>query len=505
MSGEPRGEASAKPAFRRKVAAGVGWTFVSAVSVRLMQFAVTIALARLLAPAQFGLFALAMMVITAVTLFRDLGLGQALIYHKTDVRRDAETTFVIASAFGLAAWAAVYAASPLVAALFGNNALIWPLRLMSFSVVISSLATVPSVLLEKELEFRKRAMPEFAMGLSYATVSILFAVAGMGVWSLVAGHIASTAASAAVAWRVSGWKPSVSFHRESARRILAYGRPLMAASLFFFVFFYIDNAAIGKWLGVTILGYYSLAFTICNIPATNITHVVNRVMYPAYSKLNEDVSAVKEAYMRTVKSVALLSFPIGIWVCLAAGDFVVGFFGDKWRPAVPLFRVLAFYGTIRSIGSTTSSIFMALGQPKWVYRLSSLQLTIAVPLVYPAAMRYGAYGVAILFASAYTAGASLGLWKAARMLGLSAREFGGMFKSTLVAAPIAVGASFAASELALPPGAGAAIGSAILALISYPLMMLALDRETYRIARPFLTLSGRRVYREKSPGKRASE
>ncbi|HPP75445.1 MAG TPA: lipopolysaccharide biosynthesis protein [Armatimonadota bacterium] len=489
----------------RNIITGVGWTFSSAVTVRAMQFLVTVVLARLLAPSAFGLFALGTMIITAITLFRDLGLGQSLIYHKTDVQKNAETTFLMSAVFGLLSWGAVFVASPLLAKLFGGPDLIWPLRVMSFSVVLTSLATVPSVLLEKELEFKKRALPEFAMGISYAAAALILAVKGFGVWSLVGGHLAMSAASLIVTWLVAGWKPAASFHRESAKKTLNFGKHLMAASVLFLAFFYIDHAAIGRWLGVTALGYYSIAFTICNLPATNITHVVNKVMYPTYSKLNEDMAALRKAYTRTVKSIAMLSFPIACWLFMASEDFVLGFFGPKWSPAIPLFKILALYGMFRSIGATAGSVFMAVGEPKWVYRLNFLQIAIAAPLVYPVAIKFGTIGVATLFTVAYTTGTSLALWKVVQILEMTVWEYFKMFQSSFIASVATVIGSFLVAALILPSGVTTAIGSAILALVAYPITAIALDKESYRAARSMLSPSANQVYATASEGKVASE
>lgn len=493
-----------KQALGRKVVTGVGWTFGSSITVRLMQFLVTVVLAHLLAPSAFGLFALAALIITAITLFRDLGFGQALIYHKTDVQKNAETTLLISGAFGFVAWGAMYFVSPLVCKVFGNPNLLSPLRIMSFSVVLSSLATVPSILLEKELEFRKRAMPEFALGITYAVVSIVLAMKGFGVWSLVWGHVTSVFAQSAVAWAVAGWKPSISYHKASAERTLSYGKPLMAASVLYLAFFYIDNAAIGKWLGVTALGFYNLAYTVCNLPATNITHVVNKVMYPAYSKLNHDVPALRDAYTKTVKSIALLTFPIAIWLFFASGDLVNGFFGHKWEPTIPLFRVLAFYGLFRSIGATAGSVFMAVGEPKWVYKLNCLQLAIAAPLVYPVAIHYGTFGVALLFTIAYTTGTSLALWKVVKILGMTVQEYAGMFRSSMLATIITVMGSYFLAKLVLPSGIGVTVGSVVLTLISYPLTAVALDKETYRTARSVFKPAPQ-VYEAAASGKGVSD
>lgn len=470
----------------RKVITGVGWTLASSITVRLLQFLVTVVLARLLAPSAFGLFALCAMIIIAIQMFRDLGFGQALIYHKTDVQKNAETTFVMSGLFGFVAWGVMWIMSPIVAKVFGNAALIWPLRIMSSSVVLSSLATVPSIMLERELEFRKRAMPEFALGISYATVAIILAVKGFGIWSLVWGQVASVFAQSTVTWLVAGWKPAVSFHKSNAARTLNYGKPLMAASVLYLAFFYVDNAAIGKWLGVTALGFYNLAFTICNLPATNITHVVNKVMYPAYSKLNDNMPAMRDAYTKTIKSIALLTFPIAFWIFLASGDMVHGFFGPKWAPTIPLFRVLAFYGLFRSIGATAGSVFMAVGEPKWVYRLNSIQLAVAVPLVYPVAMHYGTFGVATLFTLAYTTGTALALWKVVKILGMTVQEYAGMFRTPILATLITVVPLFLIAKLLLPSGIGVTIGSVLLLAASYPFVAIALDRETYQAARSIL-------------------
>ncbi|MBI2844724.1 MAG: lipopolysaccharide biosynthesis protein [Armatimonadetes bacterium] len=484
----------------------MGWTLLSAMSVRVLQLLVTIVLARILVPAEFGLFALAMMIVTAIGIFRDVGLGQALIYHKTDVQKNAETTLLMSAAFGVVAWSTVYAAAPLVASIFGNTELTWPLRIMSGSVVISSLATVPSILLERELEFRKRAIPEFAMGISYAVVSVALALTGYGIWSLVVGHLASITVSTTVTWLVAGWRPVAAFHSESARRTLRFGKPLMAASVIVFAFFYVDQAAIGKWLGVTELGYYTLAFTICNLPATNITHVVSKVMYPAYARLNDNIPEMRAAYLQTVNSIALLSFPIAVYLCFAAGDFVTGFFGQKWLPAIPLFRALALYGLLRSIGATAGSIFMAVGEPKWVYRLNFVQLAVVLPLVYPVAIKFGALGVAVLFTLAYTTGTSLALWKVTKILEMSAWDYVTVLRGPLISSVAAVGIAYLASALVLPAGIATAVVSGVLAAAGYLAIALRLDGETFEMVRSVLfPVSAEQVCESASQGKESAE
>jgi O-antigen/teichoic acid export membrane protein len=487
----------------KRIVSGVGWTLAGSIAVRLMQLLVTVVLARILPPSAFGLFALGQMIVIALTLFRELGFGQALIYHKENIQRDAETTFVLSSAFGILAWACVYVTSPLIASVFGGSSLIWPLRIMSLSVTLTAFSTVPSTLLEKELRFRRRALPEFALGITYAIVSITLAVYGFGVWSLVYGYLASTAASSIVMWLVAGWKPVVSFHLDSAYRTLGFGKYLMASSMLGLIFFYTDNASVGRWLGVTALGFYNLAYTVCNLPATNISNMINKVMYPAYSKLNDNIAAMRSAYISTVKSIALISFPIAAWLALAPGDFVRGFLNDKWLPAIPLFRILAFYGMFRSIGATAGSVFMAVGQPKWIYKLNIVQLIIAVPLVYPVAIRYGTIGVAVLFTIAYIAGTSLALWKALHILEMTILEFIVAFRTPFIATATVI-ASYLIADHILPSGIAVAATSAFLSLVSYTTAVIMLDKEAYRNARSILSPKLGEVYANIDEGKGSS-
>lgn len=435
-----------------KVISGVGWTFMASTSAKLLNFFVTLVLARLLAPEDFGLFALGFMLVTAVAIFRDYGLTQSLIYQKGDVTTYAHSTFVMSACFGVGAWVLIYVLAPVVAKVFGNQELTSPLRLMSVSLVFSSLVMVQSALLEKELEFKRRAAPEFANGIAYAVVSISLAYAGMGVWSMVTGHVAGALAGAVTTAVVADYRPKLEFHGKSAKKTMSYARHLMIASVLTLAFFYIDQAAIGKFLGVVSLGYYSLAFTICNLPATNITHVVNKVMFPAYSQMNTDIPAMRQAYLRTIHSIAVFSVPIAFATWAAAPDFVHTFLKPKWYPAIPLFMVLPLYGLVRSIGATAGSIFMAVGDPKWVYRTNAVMVIMAAPLVYSAAIRYGVMGVAVLFTVAYISGTTLALRKAAHILGMSFFGYWPSVRSSLIASVLSVALGRLAGAIATAPG-----------------------------------------------------
>ena len=432
---------------KRDAVKGVGWAFFSSVSVRMLQIIATLTLAKLLFPADFGVFALASFVIQSFTIFRDMGFAQALIYRQGPIDRLANTVFVLNLAFSLMLSILLFSTAGLLSRLLSTPQILWPLRAMSGALLISGLANVPLALLDKQLKFKIRAIPEVAGAFTYAAVSIILAVIHPGAWSLIIGWIAMTVATTIAAWMVTPWRPAWEFDRGEARVIIGYGKHLMAASLLGFAFFQIDNASVGKWLGVTALGFYSMAFTVCNIPATNMAHVVNRVMFPTYSRLQDDLAELRKVYLSTIKYISMASFPTAIGLFVLAGPIIKAFYHDKWIPAIPLFHVLAFYGLARSMGATPGAVFMSLGKPNLVRRVTTLQFTIAAALVYPVVKHFGTIGVAVLFGSAYFIGMSYSFWMVQRLLGMGILACVRSVRTSLLAAAIAGLAAWFPSSL----------------------------------------------------------
>lgn len=329
-------------------------------------------------------------------MFRDLGFGAALIYKKDDENHAAaNTAFIILPIVATIIFALTYFAAPFAATFFDNSTVEPVIRIMALTLVIQSLGTVPTMLLEKELEFKKKVLPETLPKLGYAFVSISLALLGYGVWSIVYGQITSALMMLFLIWMVSDWRPTFKFDRGVARELFGYGKHILGASVVIFLITNIDDAIVGRMLGMEALGFYTIAYTISNLPATQITHLVGRVMFPAYSKLQDDQDALRHAYLKTLKYVSMLSVPAAFGIFVIAPDFVSVVLGEKWMPAVPVLQVLCFFGLSRSIAATTGSIFQATGRPEILLKTSFLQLIAMLLLIYPLVIRYGIVGVGL--------------------------------------------------------------------------------------------------------------
>ncbi len=156
-----------------------------------------------------------------------------------------------------------------------------------------------------------------------------------------------------------------------------------------------DDIFVGKMLGVTALGFYQMAYLISNLPATEITHVISQVTFPAYSKMQYDLQRLRAAYLDTLQLTAFVSIPIAGGIFILAPEFTEIFLGAKWMPMVPAMQVLVLAGLVRSIQATTGPIFLAVNRPEIEPRWQTVRLLVLIILIYPLSINWGILGTSI--------------------------------------------------------------------------------------------------------------
>ena len=174
-----------------------------------------------------------------------------------------------------------------------------------------------------------------------------------------------------------------------------FGKWILGSSILVFFITQGDDIFVGKLLGVTALGFYQMAYRISNIPATEITHVISQVTFPAYSKLQDNLPRLQEAYVKVIQLTALLSFPIAAFIFVLAPDLTRIFLGEKWMPMVPVMMVLVLWGAIRSMGATMGPVFQAVGKPEILTKMLAIALILLAILIYPLSMRWGILGTSL--------------------------------------------------------------------------------------------------------------
>lgn len=384
---------------KRQVATSFFWVALSQLLGRVLSFFTYLILAKLLAPSLFGLVSMAGLAIAALQFLQDVGFDAALIYRRDDLEEASDTAFFVVIASSTLIFLIAASAAPLVATFFRTPEVVPVLRALAFAVVIQSFGRVAYIRLERELDFRRRVIPDLTANVIGSASSIGLALLGVGVWSLVWGQLIRVAVSSSLVWVFVRWRPRFRFNFRLARELFRYGKHIVASQGLIFLITNSDNAVVGRYAGDAALGFYGFAYNLSNLPATQITSMVNQVMFPAFSKLGADAAQARARYYLTVvRYITWVAVPISVATILFAREFVQGLYGDVWAAAIVPLQLLAVYGFIRSIAANMGSIFRAMGKPQWLTYIALWRLITMLALLYPAVKWRGIVGVSALSA-----------------------------------------------------------------------------------------------------------
>jgi PST family polysaccharide transporter len=432
---------------RRRAVAGVFWVTLARMASRSLSFLSTgLILPLLLTPDDFGLVWAADLAINALLLFEELGLGAALIYRKDRVEEAADTAFVVVLAGSLLFYAGALMGAPYIAGVFTKDPFMLPrvipvLRTLSLTLVISAVAHVPHALLSKELDFKRKIVPQFLGGLTGACVSIALALSGAGVKAIVIGRITHSVISATAVWFVVDWRPTLQFSTELAKEMLNYAKHILGSQILVFLITNIDDAFVSRIWGARPLGNYGFAYKLSNTPATEISRLISQVMFPTLSKVGEQMERMKSIYLRTTRYVSMLSIPLSLGIIAFAEPFILSAYGRTWAAAILPVQLLGVYGMLRSIAVNMGSIFKAGGKPKWLMGIATWRLVTMAALLYPVTVRWGIEGVSGLSAAVSIVDFGISMYLVNKIIGASVGDYVKMLGPIFILAGISVSAS----------------------------------------------------------------
>ena len=425
------------------VRTGVRWAAGAHYTGMAARLGVSLALARLLAPADFGVMALAMAVVGVLDLLQESGLGAAVIQYRGRLDRAAGAAFTLAATGGTLAALAVFMAAPVLATVVHQPRLEPVLRVLAVTCVVRGAAQTSRGLLQRAMAFRTLALIELGGTLVYGAVGLGLAFRGAGIWSLVAGQLAceallATAVMLSCTPRPVPWRAT----RAAARELLAFGRPMMFANLCTLIRAQLPTFVAGRVLGATPLGLYAMAQRWASLPVTGITHVVGRVAYPALARLSDDRERLAAAWLRILGGVTTLATPAATCLAVVADPLVRTLYDDRWHPAIPALHVLAVYGGFQAAGATTGEVMKAAGAPRlvaWYGLLYTALLAAGLLVLAPA----GTTGIAAALAAPAALITVASLATAARLVGTTTRSV-----AAVIGGPVAASAALAVVALA---------------------------------------------------------
>lgn len=370
------GLSTAEGTLAQKTVRGGFWVFFSFGLGRILGLVSSIVLARLLMPADFGLMGLVGVSMAAIATFTTTGIEPALIHGGEINNQVLNVAWTISVLRGILLWFTVFAGAPFIAAFFRTTALESLLRVVAFTFLAEGFVNVGLTILRKDMDFKTLAVFDLGVLAPSLVASIIAAVILRNVWTLVIGAIVQALVRLVASYLIHPFRPRLHWDWSLAKDLFGYGKHVIASGVVHYFLTQGDDALVGRVLGAAPLGFYGLAYRLSNMPATNLTHVVSQVMFPAYSQIQEDTVALRSAYLNTLRSVALIAVPLSAGLFVLAPEIIAVLYGDKWLAVVPAFMVLCFFGLERSIGASAGPLFLAVGKPHLVLYLTLAKLLV---------------------------------------------------------------------------------------------------------------------------------
>ena len=344
-----------------RAARGVVWTTVQSLVVRLGGFVVFLVLARLLAPAQFGLLAAAQVFIALSRTVAEAGFTRTLVQRPQLRSAHLDSALLVAGLIGVSLTGALVAAAPAIAGLYhlpGLRPVLVALAVVPFFTAISK---VPESLLRRQLRFRAVAMRgTWAVVLS-GVLGIALALAGAGVWALVAQTLGQVITAAVVMWVMVGWRPSRHWEWGAIRELMSFGTQVMGISLLTFLNRRTGELLVGILLGPIALGLFSVGMKILVFCMDLLVWNVQKVALPVFSRVAEQPRRLARAYLRATAVTTFVALPGFTLLGVFGNQLTPLVFGDKWLAAGPLMSILALVGPVQSIAIFNNSIMLATG------------------------------------------------------------------------------------------------------------------------------------------------
>jgi PST family polysaccharide transporter len=313
-----------------------------------------------------------------VTIFVDMGIGQALIQKQDATDEHYCSVFWLNIALGLGTMLLVAGFSPLIAWFYHQPQLQPVVAILSFNIIFSSLTVVQQSQLMKEMEFRKLAIRDMAAVSLAGVVGIELAHAGFGVWSLVAQSLTLSAVNAGMVWVLSSWRPKFIFSLDRVKDMVSFSAHMTGFNAVNYLARNVDKLLIGWFLGSEAVGLYFLAYKFMMLGVENISWVISKVMFPAFSKIQKDLDSVRRIFVQMVRSVALLTFPLMGWLFVLAPEIVRIFLGPHWLATIILIKIFCVCGMAQSLMVLGGTIYMSQGRPDIQWKMSVMNLILAV-------------------------------------------------------------------------------------------------------------------------------
>ena len=420
---------------RSKLIRGVSWSALQRLGSQAIQGVVFLVLARLLTPKDFGLLSLALVYVGFLQIFVEQGVGDAVIQKHALEPVFVDTAFWINLLSGFIFCGVGWAASGVVATLFGQPELAPVLRYLSLLFPLNALAIVPLCLLRRELRFQSLALCTILQALAGGAAAVFLAMRGAGVWSLVGQQFAASGVAVAVMACATDWRPRLVMCRRSFQELLWFGSNVSGVNLLNLFNRQADNLIIGYFLGPVALGYYAIAYQVLVNVSNLFVGTINSLALPLFARLQHDPARFRATVLQFTRVTCLVSAPVFYGISALAPEALTLCFGHKWAASAPSLQVLCLIGLLYAGFYFHGPILTAVGKPQWNLFLNALQ-AVGNGAAFLIGVRWGILGVATAYVARAYLMAPIHFWVLRREAGLEIGAYAKQFLPAGVASII---------------------------------------------------------------------
>lgn len=379
---------------------GLKWTAGAKFASQLITWGITIFVMRLLAPADYGLLAMASVLLALLSMFAEVGLGPALVQQAEVSEQKFRQAFGIVLLVNLALFILLNLLAPLVARFYAEDRLVPIVRVLAIQFLMIPLSVIPDVLLQRRLEFKKRSLIDLGTAVLASVSTLALALSGFGVWSLVVGNLAGLGLRLVTLNLAAPFRALPSFSSAGMRELLAFGGNITASRFLWFFFTQADTVIVGRVLGGNVLGMYSVAMHLATLPVQRVSAILNQVAFPAFSKFQNEKDLISAQLLKAFGLISFVAFPVLWGMSSVATDLVFVLLGPHWTEAILPLQILTLLMPFRTLVGFLPTITDALGRPDISLQNSVLGCVI-MPVAFYVGSHWGIAGVSSAWLLAY--------------------------------------------------------------------------------------------------------
>ncbi len=371
---------------------GISWMGALRVITRSLALIKIAILARILLPAQFGIYGIATLVLGFLEMLTETGINIFLIQQKDKVDDYVDSAWVVSIFRGFIIGLSIFILAPFIANYFNSPNAKFILYLVSIVPIIRGFINPSCIKYQKNLEFNKQFRYDSVIFFVDAIFAVALGVITKSENSLIYAMIISTILEVILSFVYFAPKPKFVFDKEKTMKVINRGKWITGAGIANYLFQNIDDIVVGRVMGAASLGVYQQAYKISTLPVSEVGEVFNKVTFPIYVNLKDDKKRLKQAFLKTLLIICLFVIPFGIIVFKLPLQIINFVLGDKWISAAPVLQLLAIYGVLKAISNSFFSLFLGIDKQEAVTYITLFSTVCLIAILYPLIKIFGLLG-----------------------------------------------------------------------------------------------------------------